>query len=42
MGIATSTAIAIGGLALSAGTTAMSFSQASKQKKSTTTSRDRC
>jgi len=33
MGIATSTAIAIGGLALSAGTTAMSFSQASKQKK---------
>lgn len=33
MAIATSTAIAIGGLAISAGTTAMSFSQASQQKK---------
>ena len=33
MAIATSTAIAVGGLAISAGTTAASFAQASKQKK---------
>ena len=33
MAIATATAIALGGLALSAGTTGMSFAQAGKQKK---------
>ena len=33
MAIATTTALAIGGLALSAGTTAASFGQANKQKK---------
>jgi hypothetical protein len=33
MAIATSTAVAIGGLAISAGTTAMSFSQAANQRK---------